>query len=545
MNRKRALRRILPFCSLYSLVLIRYLYYGFTYFYQLDDYIQYFDLSFFSDNLWQTMITLGSFQRPAAGFSDLYIWSFFFPVMILAVALIAALYTATALLLRSVFCRFFRVGWLFPVLFALLPLGFEGTYWVSASSRIVCGLFFAALGAWLFQRYLEGGRWYFLLSALVAQLLSCLYYEQVLVFSVTLFVLLGILNFRRGSRRCFWCGFSVVNAGIFLLISSLAAASGGVYAGRMELVLPVHRYYFDVFLPDILNQIKSVFWDGTLQTTFTGFLRGLKILVQDRAVLFALLLVALCLVFAWLVRRLAPGAREGGKKRMWCALVVGVLLAVAPVTPFLIIANPWFSFRGAVASFAGLALIADVLITALFCRFRRGALLQAGLAGAVALVFCVAGVSELHDYRQTMFNDHQVADTIVEQIDLSDPERRIGILGAEPSFLDEQNYFWHEHIHGVTESSWALMGMLEYKTEQEHISTVVPLPEESVYRPYNYENNRIDSFDLLYYYDFESDTLTPLYWMETGERSFALFKEDGTLFGTVTDDDGRGVLTMK
>ena len=119
MNRKRALRRILPFCSLYSLVLIRYLYYGFTYFYQLDDYIQYFDLSFFSDNLWQTMITLGSFQRPAAGFSDLYIWSFFFPVMILAVALIAALYTATALLLRSVFCRFFRVGWLFPVLFAL------------------------------------------------------------------------------------------------------------------------------------------------------------------------------------------------------------------------------------------------------------------------------------------------------------------------------------------------------------------------------------------------------------------------------------------
>ena len=53
------------------------------------------------------------------------------------------------------------------------------------------------------------------------------------------------------------------------------------------------------------------------------------------------------------------------------ALLTGVLLAVAPVTPFFDLGNPWFSLRGTVTSFAGIALMADALLGLLLCRWRR------------------------------------------------------------------------------------------------------------------------------------------------------------------------------
>ena len=48
----------------------------------------------------------------------------------------------------------------------LLPLGMEGLYWMSASTRIVGGMFFGCLGAVAFARWLDTGRWYWLAAYL-------------------------------------------------------------------------------------------------------------------------------------------------------------------------------------------------------------------------------------------------------------------------------------------------------------------------------------------------------------------------------------------
>ena len=84
-------QQVLPGILLYSLVFIRYVYYGFRYFYQLDDYIQYHNYTYFYDDLWNFVAEMGMLSsRPAAGPADVFVWSRFFPCMIVAVAVLAA-----------------------------------------------------------------------------------------------------------------------------------------------------------------------------------------------------------------------------------------------------------------------------------------------------------------------------------------------------------------------------------------------------------------------------------------------------------------------
>ncbi len=178
-------------------VALRFLYYGFQYFPQLDDYIQYCNYPNSVD--YALLIREGGFlaSRPLAGISDIFLWGRFWDHMILALLLICVLWTLTALIFRKVFQRWFGCGMIFLIVFALMPLGFEGTYWLSASSRVVVGLFFTALALYLLERRIEEKRWYWLALWLPCLLLSYCYYEQVLVLSLTLTLLSVLLH-----RRC-------------------------------------------------------------------------------------------------------------------------------------------------------------------------------------------------------------------------------------------------------------------------------------------------------------------------------------------------------
>ena len=94
------------------------------------------------------------------------------------------------------FCQIFWHRHFIRYFFDTFPLVTEGTYWMSASTRIVTGLFFAVLAGVFFVRWLEK-KGNSLLSGglfMIFQLLAYGFYEQVLVFSVTLILLLAFLE---------------------------------------------------------------------------------------------------------------------------------------------------------------------------------------------------------------------------------------------------------------------------------------------------------------------------------------------------------------
>ena len=147
------------FLLLFGLIFIRFCCYGLEYYPQLDDYLQLHNYAAYHPDIWAFIQNLGLLAaRPAAGLLDIFFWSRLWPVLIVGCALIAGLYAGSAVLFRQVWGRYFPVGWLFLVLYALVPLGLEGTYWLSAANRVVPGVFFAALAMRLFQQWCEGGQ---------------------------------------------------------------------------------------------------------------------------------------------------------------------------------------------------------------------------------------------------------------------------------------------------------------------------------------------------------------------------------------------------
>ena len=141
---------LLAFVVLFALVFVRYCCYGLEYFPQLDDYIQLHNQSaYYSAKA--VILDMGLLSsRPLASVMDYFFWSHFWSFLMAAVALISAMYAASACLFRRVWGEYFGTGYLFLVVYALLPLGMEGTYWISASNRVVPSLFFVALAMYLF-----------------------------------------------------------------------------------------------------------------------------------------------------------------------------------------------------------------------------------------------------------------------------------------------------------------------------------------------------------------------------------------------------------
>ncbi|WP_251316016.1 hypothetical protein [Flintibacter muris] len=520
------------FLLLFGLIFIRFCCYGLEYYPQLDDYIQLHNYAAYHPDIWAFIQNLGLLAaRPAAGLLDIFFWSRLWPVLIAGCALIAGLYAGSAVLFRQVWGRYFPVGWLFLVLYALVPLGLEGTYWLSAANRVVPGVFFAALAMRLFQQWCEGGQKGFLIAYFLVQLASMSFYEQGLVLSAAGVILVALLELWNNRGRALWAALTFVNAGLYLAFTS-AFANSALYAGRAEVVLPWQEGWRDwVFLP-VLRQMRDAFLKGGVYTAVKGFLRGARLIWADGRWLWLALVLALCGGLFLLVRGERSDRSRG--REVLLALTAGLLMALAPATIFFVLANPWFSLRGTVASFCGLALMGDALVRWLLGRLKKRGEVTAALCAVLALAFCVAAVSELHDYKAVCEADQAVMAAILAGTDNGAALPQKGealILGVEPCYLEEQNFYFHEHIHGVTESRWALTGGLQCISGRGDFPYVTPLPAAV-------DAQTLGGMDLtsLWLYDREGNTVRAVTPRLDGDGNYDLLTENGSLAGRVTGE---------
>ncbi len=114
---------------------------------------------------------------------------------------------------------------------------------------------------------------------------------------------------------------------------------------------------------------------------------------------------------------------------------------------------------------------------------------------------------------------------------------RIGVLNLEPSYLPNQNFYYHEHIHGCTESGWAFHGLL---TALGGEVEAAPLPADPLYRAWNREANHPSGFQTLYWFDGES--LTPAVLRELAENTYQVRNRQGGLLGVIWEEDGIGYI---
>lgn len=530
----------LLFLLMFGLVFLRFCYYGFQYFPQLDDYIQLHNqAAYYSAK--SVILDMGLLSsRPLASVMDYFFWSRFWPCLMLAVALISALYAASAVLFQRVWRYYFGTGYVFLVIYALLPLGMEGTYWISASNRVVPSLFFAALAMWLFQRWCHGGKWGWLAGYAVTQLISYCFYEQGLVFSVTGVLLVGLLELRARNRRCLGSLLTFVNAAIYFAFTGHFATTTGQLGSRLKVTLPWQEGWKRVFL-SAGKQSADAFFLGNYKTIFRGFRRGLSCLLADFNLLYVLALVALCAVLFLCARRFTQEGKDTA-----AALVVGFLLFLAPITLFFILSDPSIALRNTVFSFCGLALMADAIFNLLVHKAPQRGTITAVCCTAFALVACICSISELHDYRLVYQEDQRAAKAIVAALpDVGAilPGQKVAVLGLSPDYLEEQNFFYHEHIHGATGSPWALMGLLTERSGYRDWPYTASLPAGVMYPDWD-GSRKISAMDVLVLYDRQRGTAQEVWAQETGPEQFDIYNSAGDLVARTWEENRVGHLEI-
>ncbi len=516
---------ILAFGVIFAALILRISYFGFKYYPQLDDYIQYFNFPT-SENYIQLILQEGLFaSRPLAALCDLYIWAQM-PLYI-SVAILSAMYALSGVLFLKVFKKYFSSGFFFLVFYTLLPLGYEGTYWISASARVIPGLFFTALTLYFFEKMLSRRKKIFLLPFMLSALLSFGFYEQLLVLSLALVLMTVLVNLIKKNYFSLWGLTVFVPLCAYFIFTGIFSADTSFVAGRMEIILPTSKYYFDTFLPDLVRQIGASFIKGGTLTLFKGLWRGIQLIFTE-GVISAVLIVPVCAAVFFAAKK--DGKEQKNKDNVLCALY-GVLAALAPVTPFFIIANPWFSLRNTVASFVGAAIVADLVLRLIFKN-------KTALLCAVFSALClISSVSELYDYKKTTENDLFAINAILQADKEYDLTGNVGILSLNSSALEEQNYKYHDHVVGVTNSDWSLYGAMVHVSGGELDFMPCPLStdEFTFWVGWNKEIKNIARFDHLFYYDEKTHKLHKL-TVSSSPHEHVMYFEDGSLCARVWDE---------
>ena len=533
-------RDAIIFLYVLASVFIRYICCGFKYFPQLDDYIQYGN--FMSNpNKWGIITENGMLSsRPLAGIFDLYFWGHFFNNMIFAVLLISVLYAISAVLFLKIFNKHFKTGFMFTVFYAIMPFFFEGAYWVSASSRVVMGLFFTALGAYFLEKSIEKGKKYIPLFW-IFQLISIGFYEQTLLLSFALCFVLIVLSMRDNKRNGLLILVPAVNAVLYIIVTRVFSAGGEMLTGRMSLTLPsLTNWYFEHYLKTAFTQFKNAFFSAPAAITFNGLFRGIKFVISDG--LWAVLPIAFALGgISFLLCKNEPAYLGKRKDGLW-AVLTGLFLTAVPVALFFVLSNPYISLRNILPSFVGIAIILDLIFSKAASRWK---VLASVASAAIAVVFFVSSVSEIHDYKAIYDFDNLIAENVIEVMeDARAGEKRAFIIKSEDEY--DTNCRYNEHGAGVVSSSWALAGITTYKKGTEMQGYAVPIETKGniCYNAWEKSEKELAQFDRIYLWDGGKGEFEPLE-MKAKEDGIELYNRSGGFVAKIEEYDNIGYITYK
>jgi|GEM_PF-1325805 len=457
---------------LFSLLMVlKYGYHQFKYFPVLDDWIQYGSYPLAS-NIFKDIILAKStyMTRPLASLSDPYIWGQLWNHMGISFMIITLLHGLSAFFLYRVIKHFkLPVGLPFLLIYGLLPLGSEATYWISASSRLVVGIFFMSLALYLLVGYLKKPRIPYLLGYLLSHLISMGYYEQISILSAFLAFVILVLSFK--SLRAKWLVVSpIFNFGLLLVYYKAFSGQGNV-AARGQLV---QGNYLD-HLKEAFDAIAYVFGSVQMRLMKNGFFRGLQVMVEDKRFIYLLLIVISSILAGLVSYKLSRNKASSISRSLW-SIGIGTLAFWLPLAINSLLAVIWICNRNVFPSFLGLALILEGLLGLIF-RNKYGHMLKAGLVSILCFVFVVVNVSEIDDYKKASLIDHQVAKDMIAYFDedILAGTRKVMFFGGESSYID-QNSYHHDHIHNVTTSDWAMTGALRAVARDLDIKQVIMQP---------------------------------------------------------------------
>ncbi len=425
------------------LAVFRFSYLGLRYTPYLDDYVQYSYYPQLQDS-WQRVYADGAgvlYTRPLAGLLDLTIWSRMWGNLGLATGVISILHGLSAVLFYKAFnlCGI-KMGTLFLVIYILIPINTEATYWLSASSRIVVSMFLISLSVYF------GARKNRILFVLF-NFLSVWFYEQTAILSTVMAIWICLRK-----KEKYLMVFPLISAAL-LAVFYLKFGFLGDNAQRLQAVGLNGAWH------NALSTVKDflyILFTVQLKLVTKGFVRGFMQIALDFSLMWLGFLTILAILFFVLSHKC-----EGGKDKQHYGVILGVIFMLTPILPFFVLGEGGFNMRNAAPCVLGVAIILDRFLSAAPQRYVC-------LLGAVLVFwFSVVSVSELNDYSYVAKRDFELASKIAESV--TDATKTVNVKVSTPKYYP-QNAPYRDHIMSMTGSDWGMTGIVRAISKNEKVT---------------------------------------------------------------------------
>ncbi len=409
-------------------VFLKYAYCGFLYYPIMDDYIQYGTYNFFTP--YHVFFEMGAATtRPAAAFFDYYIWANL-PFMVSVIIIAAAHFASAVFIYRVLEFLGARPSALFFAVYLLLPTVSEAVFWLSASTRIIGGMFFASAAAYAL---IHKKRVVFL----VLFLLSCWFYEQAAVFSA---IFSSCIYFKNKKVPIIPIVGILITGAYYILMKDV---------GNFSLRLTPEVGAAETSM-NILRTYGKPLW-GILKN---GFVRGLFLCFKKP------LFLAGIIFAAFFTAKYAPK-----RTNPHILFILGAVLFLASYFPFFISGGNWISLRAGFVPAAGLAIMA-------------GGIHSKRAAGLLVCAFLIINTTECYDYMKAGEYDFRITQEIAGR--------------SEDVMVIPKNhtttYKYHEHIESITAADWSLKGAMYYtnKIPPQNYSVYTPEKNAEVFDGENF-----------------------------------------------------------
>lgn len=435
---------------------------GFCYFPVLDDYIQYGGYPLYN-NPGYVFFHIGTMAtRPFASALDPTLWGAFYPHLFFVAIIISVLFFFGTKLIANAFERIniFVAPFLYAIVL-LCPLGFEGTYWISASSRICVGLFFAGLSSHFLIKIIDTDKKLFYIPYAIFTLLSFGFYESVMILSAMLQFFIVILTVKDNKKKLLYLITPVV-MGILMLLYYKIFGSVGALGSR------ANSMDFKNILPNSLELIKQFFEiivKGGILTVFFGAKEGFLMLFSVWGIAHLVLVV----LISWFC------AHYGSKKELsapWYTTVLGLAFTFIPILPNILTDTVWLTYRSVVVSFFGLVLIP----VPLFSKLLKNQKLRFLSLFLIVFLFCAGNLNELDTYCRVNAKDTSLVTEICKQLEpevLSGEKEAVVVLDGEITV--PQVSYYKDHVKTVFDADWALTGAVRAKCQNVKIKMITPV----------------------------------------------------------------------
>jgi len=426
-----------------------YLLYGFAYYPILDDFIQYGCYPAY-ENLSHVYLTIGTLStRPLASLLDPTFWGLFWEVPGVALALVVLLHLGSGLLLIAALRRLsLAPSPFFLALYLLFPLGMEGRYWLSASTRVVVGLFFAAVALYFLSLYMTKNKASYVFLFGLFQLIACGFYESVSVFCASVACLLFL--YRPTKKHILIPVISALNVALMFLyykmFSSLGALGSRAGAGFSLSRLPEQIYS----LVKQLGELAVVSWNSVAKGTAEGFTLLCSSGLWGIVVLILIVLVSLCLSLL-----LRDQTGRFNKKKACIFLLGGLTLFIASLVPNLLAEEVWLTNRSMFVPMIGLFLMLEPLFSLFSVKIQKVLLF------CLVFVCITSSVNEYDVYRRVSRQDVRLVDELANSLteEVLTGEKKVQVVLNHP-VVTEQNALYKDHVKSVFDADWSLSGAL-------------------------------------------------------------------------------------